>query len=72
MKAKLKLLASAALGGQHASPLEAGQVGQEGLGRGVAQERGQLETEIQELKVDIALKTERLDALRNTLAYVSY
>lgn len=35
----------------------------------LAQEQGQLETEIQELKVDVALKSERLKNLRQTLAY---
>jgi len=35
----------------------------------LAQEQGQLETEIQDLKVDVALKTERLKNLRQTLAY---
>jgi gas vesicle protein len=35
----------------------------------LAQEQGQLETEIQDLKVDVALKSERLKNLRQTLAY---
>jgi hypothetical protein len=35
----------------------------------LAQEQGQLETEIQELKVDVALKSERLEHLRQSLAY---
>ena len=35
----------------------------------LASEQGQLETEIQEMKVDIALKSEKLKDLRQTLAY---
>jgi hypothetical protein len=38
----------------------------------LAEENGQLETEIQDLKVTVALKTERLSKLRNDLAYVAY
>jgi hypothetical protein len=35
----------------------------------LAEEQGQIETEIQDLKVQVALKTERLKNLRQTLAY---
>lgn len=35
----------------------------------LAQEQGQLEAEVQELKVDAAVKAEQLKALRQTLAY---
>ena len=35
----------------------------------LAEEQGQLETEIQDLKIQVALKTERLKSLRQTLAY---
>lgn len=38
----------------------------------LAQEQGQLEAQIQDLKVEIGVKSERLDSLRNTLAYVAY
>jgi len=38
----------------------------------LAKEQGQLEAEIQDLKVDIGVKYERLDKLRNSLAYVAY
>ena len=40
--------------------------------RDLAQEQGQLEAEIQDLNVQIALKSERLYALRNTLASVTH
>jgi len=38
----------------------------------LAQEQGQLTAEIQDLKVDIALKRERLERLRHTLAYAAF
>ena len=37
--------------------------------KALAQEQGQLQTQIQEMKVEVALKTERLGNLRRTLAY---
>lgn len=37
--------------------------------KALAQEQGQLEAEIQEMHVDVALKSERLQSLRQTLAY---
>lgn len=38
----------------------------------LAQEQGRLQAEIQDLTVDVAVKTERLQRLRQTLAYVGY
>jgi hypothetical protein len=38
----------------------------------LAREQGQLEAEMQDLAVDVALKTERLQQLRQTLAYAGY
>ena len=38
----------------------------------LAQEQGKLQAEIQNLTVDVALKTERLQLLRQTLAYAGY
>ena len=38
----------------------------------LAQEQGRLHAEIQDLTVDVAVKTERLQRLRQTLAYVGY
>jgi len=43
-----------------------------GRTKDLAQEQGQLEAEIQDLKVEIGVKNERLNSLRNTLAYVAY
>ena len=40
--------------------------------KALAQKQGQLETEIQALKIDVAVKNERLYQLRNDLAYASY
>lgn len=37
--------------------------------KALAQEQGQLATEIQDLKIDVALQSERLEHLRQTLAY---
>ena len=38
----------------------------------LAQEQGRLQAEIQDLTVDVAVKTERLQRLRQTLTYVGY
>jgi hypothetical protein len=38
----------------------------------LAKEQGQLETEVQALKIDVAVKTERLANLRQELVYASY
>jgi len=38
----------------------------------LAKEQGQLETEIEALKIDVAVKTERLANLRHKLVYASY
>lgn len=37
--------------------------------KALAQEQGQLEVEIQELKIDAAVKADRLDGLRHSMAY---
>ena len=37
--------------------------------KALSQEQGQLETEIQQMRVDVALKTEHLNSYRQTLAY---
>ena len=39
--------------------------------KALAAEQGELEAEIQQLRVDVALKRERLQSLRQTLAYSS-
>lgn len=40
--------------------------------KALAQEQGALQTEIQDLKVDVALKAERLELLRRDLAYSNF
>lgn len=40
--------------------------------KSLAEERGKLESDVQKLRVQIALKSERLDSLRNALAYADY
>lgn len=40
--------------------------------KALAQEQGKLETEIQDLKVDVALRAERLELLRRDLAYSNF
>jgi hypothetical protein len=40
--------------------------------KALAQEQGQLEAEVQDLNVEVALKTDQLSSLRNTLASAAY